>query len=253
VISHGRDYWDYSAADLSARIATTRRTGEASLLLQAVGQVLPIAVAVAVSSVPITIVILILLSPNRNRAAIPFLIGWVVGIAAVTLGFTFLSRVLPVAASHRPELGIGTTLMLVGIALIVFAIVSWRRARGKPVTESLPRWLRAVGSIGPLPALGLALILNVRPKALLLSIAAGVSLDSNQLDVASTIVVIVIYTLVAGSTIIVPIVFTLLSPKRMEPRLVSVRNWLARNNRTVSILIMLVMGVVVFSSGLTRL
>ena len=40
---------------------------------QALGGLLPIAVAVALSTVPITVTILILLSPNRNRAALPFL------------------------------------------------------------------------------------------------------------------------------------------------------------------------------------
>ena len=54
-------------------------------MLSAFGTLLPIALAVAVSSVPITLTILILLSPKRNRLAIPFLIGWVVGMAVVVV------------------------------------------------------------------------------------------------------------------------------------------------------------------------
>ena len=54
-------------------------------MLSALGPLLPIAVAVAVSSVPIMATILILLSPKRNRSAIPFLIGWLVGMAAVVV------------------------------------------------------------------------------------------------------------------------------------------------------------------------
>ena len=50
---------------------------------QALGALLPIAVAVAVSSVPITVTILLLLSPNRSKTALPFLIGWVIGVVAV--------------------------------------------------------------------------------------------------------------------------------------------------------------------------
>ena len=46
---------------------------------QALGALLPIAVAIAISSVPITVTVLILLSPNRNRASLPFLVGWVIG------------------------------------------------------------------------------------------------------------------------------------------------------------------------------
>ena len=50
-------------------------------MLQAIGHILPIALAVAISSVPIMATILILLSPKRAQSAIPFLIGWVLGIA----------------------------------------------------------------------------------------------------------------------------------------------------------------------------
>ena len=53
---------------------------------QALGALLPIAVAVAVSSVPITVTILLLLSPNRSKTALPFLIGWVIGVMAVMGG-----------------------------------------------------------------------------------------------------------------------------------------------------------------------
>jgi hypothetical protein len=222
-------------------------------MLQALGHVLPIAVAVAVSSVPITVVILILLSPNRNRAAVPFLIGWVLGIALVATFFAVLATFLPLSSAHRSDAGVGVVLMIVGIGLIVVAIVSWRRSRGKPTVEALPRWLNAVGSIGPVPALGLAFILNLRPKAILLSIAVGVTLDADTLEPGSAAIVIAIYTVIGASTIAVPIIFTLVSPRKMEPRLVAVRAWLARNNGTVSILILLVMGVVVFSGGLTRL
>ena len=62
---------------------------------QALGGLLPIAVAVAFSSVPITVTILILLSPNRNRAALPFLLGWVTGVMAVVILFTLGASVLP--------------------------------------------------------------------------------------------------------------------------------------------------------------
>ena len=54
-------------------------------MLSALGELLPIAVAVAVSSVSIMATILILLSPKRNHSAIPFLIGWVVGMAGVVI------------------------------------------------------------------------------------------------------------------------------------------------------------------------
>jgi len=222
-------------------------------MLQAVGHILPIAVAVALSSVPITVVILILLSPSRNRSAIPFLIGWLIGLAGVATAFALFANLLPESSERRPDLGVAIILMVVGLALVVFSIVSWRRALGKPHADVLPRWLRAVSSIGPFSAFGLALGLNVRPKALLLSAAVGISITTDSITAASAAVVIGVYTLVASSTVAVPVILTLASPTRMEPRLLQVRGWLERNNHTVSIVIMLFIGVVVFSNGLTRL
>ncbi|MGO4103755.1 GAP family protein [Leifsonia sp. YAF41] len=222
-------------------------------MLQAVGHILPIAVAVALSSVPITVIILILLSPNRNRSAIPFLIGWLIGLAGVATAFVVFANLIPKSIVRKADLGIAIVLMVVGIALIVFSIVSWRKALGRPPTDSLPRWLRAVSSIGPFSAFGLAIGLNLRPKALLLSAAVGVSITADNLNVASGSIVILIYTLVASVTVSIPVILTLASPTRMEPRLIQIRSWLERNNRTVSIVIMLVIGVVIFSNGLTRL
>lgn len=222
-------------------------------MLQAVGHVLPIAVAVALSSVPITVIILILLSPNRSHSSIPFLIGWLIGLGGVAAMFTLFANFLPENSTKSPDLTVAIILMIVGIALVVFSIVSWRRAIGRPVADSLPRWLRAVSSIGPFSAFGLAVALNLRPKALLLSAAVGVALNAEDLGVAPAAVVIGIYTLVASVTVAVPVILTLASPKKMAPRLLQVRGWLERNNRTVSIVIMLVIGVVIFSNGLTRL
>jgi hypothetical protein len=222
-------------------------------MLQAVGHVLPIAVAVALSSVPITVVILILLSPTRNRSAIPFLIGWLIGLAGVAAAFTLFAILLPESSAKRPQIGVAILLMLVGISLIVVSIVTWRKAVERPASDSLPRWLSAVSSIGPVSAFGLAIGLNLRPKALLLSAAVGVSINADDLGIAPAAVVIGIYTIVASLTVSVPVILTLASPTRMEPRLVQIRGWLERNNRTVSIIIMLVIGVVIFSNGLTRL
>jgi hypothetical protein len=222
-------------------------------MVQALGHVLPIAVTLALSSVPITVVILILLSPNRRRSSIPFLVGWVLGIAGFTILFTLLARVLPRPSSNRTALGVGAALMVVGAALLVFGVVSWRRSIGKPPRGSLPRWLRAVGSLRPLPAFGLAAGLSVRPKAILLGIAAGVSLDADAAGFAATAIVIAIYTVIAATTVARPVVAARVSPARMEPRLAAIRGWLSRNNRTVSIIITLIMGVVIFSSGLARL
>ena len=86
-------------------------------MLAAFGTLLPIALAVAVSSVPITLTILILLSPKRNRLAIPFLIGWVVGMAVVVVVSSIGANALPIRSIRTSQKAIGIAEIIVGAGL----------------------------------------------------------------------------------------------------------------------------------------
>ena len=221
-------------------------------MLQAIGNLLPIALAVAISSVPIMAMILILLSPRRSQSAVPFLIGWVLGIAVVVTACTLFAQLIPASRSpRRAETAIGIWEIIVGLALIVIGIVAWRRARKNPST-SMPKWLSAVDSFGPWASFGVAFALNVRPKGLLLAIAAGLALRAENLSVGESAIVIAIYTIVAGSTVAVPIIMTLAAPERMKPRLLRAQDWITRNDVAIGSLIVVLIGVVIIGSGLGR-
>lgn len=220
---------------------------------QAIGQLLPIALAVAISSVPIMATILILLSPKRAQSAIPFMVGWILGIATVVSICTVFAQLIPTSRSpRRPETVIGTAEILVGLALIVIAIIEWRRARRNPAT-AMPKWLNAVGSFGPWSSFGIAFALNVRPKGLLLAVAAGLALRAGELSLGESAIAIAIYTLVGCSTVAVPIIVTLAAPERMEPRLVLAKDWIVRNNGVITAIILVMIGVVIIGTGLGRL
>ena len=85
-----------------------------------------------------------------------------------------------------------------------------------------------VDSLDSLPAFGLGLALNVRPKAFLLAVAAGLILHTASLEPEAAVVGVAFFTVVATSTVVVPVLLTLLSPTRMQPRLLAARGWLAR-------------------------
>ena len=159
-------------------------------MLQAIGHILPIALAVAISSVPIMATIVILLSPKGTKTALPFLIGWVLGMAVIVTLCTLGAQVIPAPRSDRREAtAIAVAEILVGIALVVVAIVEWRRARRHP-SDALPKWLASVDKLGPWSAFGIAFALNVRPKGLLLAIAAGIAIRAANLSVGESAIVI---------------------------------------------------------------
>lgn len=234
-------------------------------MLQAIGHILPIAAALAVSSVPITAMVLILLSPNRRRSALPFMLGWVIGLAlAVTLCALGAELVPASRAARRPDTVIGVLEILIGAGLLIVAFLTWRRGRRvarsaanssatSSTTPSLPKWLAEVGSLGGWAAFGLALILNFRPKGLLLAMAAGLSLRAETLDVGESAIVILVYTAIAASTVVVPIIATMIAPDRMTPRLTETQDWLVRNGSAVGSIVLAVIATVVIGSGIARL
>lgn len=219
---------------------------------QVIGQLLPIAVAAAVSSVPIMAMILILLSPRRAQSAVPFLLGWVLGIAATVSLCALGSRVIPTSRGDRPDVALGVAEMIVGVAMLGVAVAAWRRA-GRQTSLPMPRWLRTIGSLGGWSAFGVAVLLNVRPKGLLLAFAAGLVLRGATLTIVDSAIAITVYTAIAASTIAVPIVMTLVSPARMEGRLVLTQEWLERHHTAVSSTILVMIGFIAIGNGLGRM
>jgi hypothetical protein len=57
----------------------------------AIGDVLPLALGVALSPIPIIAVILMLLSPQASKNGPAFLVGWVGGLAVVSIVMVTLS------------------------------------------------------------------------------------------------------------------------------------------------------------------
>ncbi|MGY4857282.1 GAP family protein [Cryobacterium sp. AP23] len=216
------------------------------------GHVLPIAVATAFSSVPIMATILILLSPNRRRSSVTFLLGFLLGLIVVVVVFTVLAYALPSAPPRRSQVAIGTLLVVIGAALVVIAVVSWRQGNTKPSSDT-PRWLAAAGTMGPWPAFALGFLLNLRPKALMLSAAAGLSIWGDDLTAGEAAITVGFYTIVSISSIAYPILASWLRPEETKRWLEPTRAWITANITIVSNLILVMVGVVIIGNGMGRL
>jgi hypothetical protein len=140
---------------------------------------------------------------------------------------------------------------VIGTALMVLAAIYLRRR--SQTSTGLPRWLAAVDSFGPVVSFGIAVILSFRPKGLLLGVAGGLALSAASVKADEALLLIIIYTAIGTSTVVIPIVGSFVAPQKMEPRLVSARDWLAGNGRILTSLMMFMIGVVILGSGLRDL
>lgn len=221
--------------------------------MQAIGHLLPIAVAVAVSSVPILVAMVLLLSPQRSRTALPYLIGWVAGIAILLSVCALIAHALPARSSAtEPDVWIGVGEILVGLALVVLGVLTFRR-RGRAKTTTLPMGLGSVSRLGAWSSLALGFVLNLRPKGLLLAIAGGLVLRADAGSVPMAIVAVIIFTVIAASTVAAPVIAVTVAPGRTEPTLARIQEWMLSNGGVLTAAILVLIGVVVFGMGLVRL
>jgi hypothetical protein len=212
-------------------------------------QLLPLALAAALSSVPISATIFILLSESRTRSGLVFLAGTVLGTFATVTLSAVLGQALPGRSRQHDEL-VGTLEVVVGSAMVLLGVVTLLR-RNRVETKGRPKWLDGIGSLGTVPVLGIGLALNLRPKAVLLSAAAGLAISSTRLAPDERLVLLVLYTAVATCTVVLPIVATILFPQRMEPPLVTAKDWIAAHSTAVGAAMIILVGAFVATLGLT--
>ena len=220
---------------------------------QAIGQLLPIALAAAVSSIPITATILILVSDRRDEAALPYLLGLVLGAAVFLTLATVAAQALPGGGDRDHQTAVGVLEILVGAALVVSGLVTLVRQQRSVRRSELPGWMNRLDELRGGPAFGLGLALNVRPKAVLLVVAAGLVLRRAALQLQGTAVAMVVFIAVATSTVVAPIVLTLMAPERMGPRLTRARGWLAAYGPVVTAVAVILVGALVLGSGVAHL
>ncbi len=220
-------------------------------MTQILGELLPLAVGIAVSPVPVIAVILMLLAPKARATSIGFLLGWVLGIIAVTVIFTLLASAVPARNDLAAGPIRGVVQLVIGLLLIVLAVGQWRR-RPRPGQEPvLPTWMRAIDKVTFPVAVGLGLLLSaVNPKNVLMAAGAGFSIGSATIPLGAVIGAVAVFTVVAASTVAVPVIAFFMASQRLRAPLDRLRVWLGKENAVIMAVLLLVIGVTVIGKAI---
>lgn len=216
-------------------------------MLEALGEVLPLAVGVAFSPLPIIAVILVAMG-ERGRAAAPaFALGRMLGLALVTTIVVLASDLLYGAADAA---GLPTVVkLLIGAALVVLGITKWRPKPGGPAP--LPGWMQSVQDASPVRAAGVGVLVTViNPKEIALLIAAGATIGATSLTPGEEALVGLGLVIIASLTTLVPALAVLVAPTRTRPTLEAMRTWLTANHGVVMGILLVVIGAVVIGGAL---
>jgi Sap, sulfolipid-1-addressing protein len=217
----------------------------------AIGDVLPLALGVAISPIPIIAVILMLLSPKARTNGPAFLVGWVAGLALVSIVVMSLSGNVGLGSGGGGSTVGSLIKILLGLLLVGLSIRDFKNRPRPGEQPPLPGWMRAIDSFTPVKALGIAFLLSaVNPKNLSLTVAAAVTIAQEGLSTASATFALILFIILASLSIAVPVALYILGGASAARVLDSLRDWLNANNATVMAVLLLVIGVVLIGKGL---
>jgi threonine/homoserine/homoserine lactone efflux protein len=215
------------------------------------GEILPLALGVAISPIPVIAAILMLLSPNARTTGVGFLVGWIAGVVIAVTAFTLLSALLPEDDPDASNPVKGTIRIALGVLLLLLAAKQWRARPHDKAEPELPKWMSAIDTLTPVKGLGLGVLLSaLNPKNLIMAAGAGLAIGGSDLGTGQTVIVIVVFTVIAASTVAVPVIAYLAAADRMAQPLESLRAWLVRENTVVMAVLLLVIGVAVIGKGI---
>lgn len=219
----------------------------------AVGQSLPIAVGVLISPMPIVAVVLMLVSKKAKANGFSFLLGWIVGIAA--LG----SIVLLVAGAATPDASgppawASVVKIVLGVLLLLLAVSQWRGRPREGASPRPPRWMSAIDALTPVKAFGLAVLLGaVNPKNLLLVVSGAAAIAAATPETSEQLGALAVFVVVASLGVAAPVVIYLAMGSRAATLLDGLKAWMIQNNAVIMAVLLLVLGAKMIGDGITAL
>jgi threonine/homoserine/homoserine lactone efflux protein len=218
---------------------------------------LPFAVAMAVSPMFVIIVVLILVSDGARAKGLSFVAGRLLGVAlilAVVYAVFLAIGGHHVAHTGPPSKTASVIRMLVGVALIVLAARMFRN-RPKPGEEPPPSALmRRVDGLTAPRAFVMGLVLSfLDPASLSLGFIAGLDLAESGAPSVASLAIAVGFVLIATVTVTVPMAIYLVGGAAAEARLGGIKTWLTANEKTVMMVLFLLVGVYMIGRGIRAL
>lgn len=206
---------------------------------RAVGDVLVLGLGVALSPLAIVAVVVMLVASRGTAAAWCFAAGWVVSLASVATTVALLADAAEAGEAAGPATWVSALKLVVGALLVLFAARRWS-SRDEGGGEA-PGWIRRLDEVTPLGAAGLAVLFNVlKPKNLLLGIAAGVAVAGTGAAPAGQALAVAVFVLLGTAGVAAPLAIHVAMPARGRDVLVGLRDWMVRENTTIVAVLSLV-------------
>ncbi|MGZ5294883.1 MAG: GAP family protein [Actinomycetota bacterium] len=222
------------------------------MLTQAIGDFLPAAVAVALSPIPIVAIVLVLGTPRARSSGTAFAVGWVAGLAAVSV------IVVVVLGGGDPDSGSAAAAdwlkIGIGVLFLLMAAKQWRTRPKAGAEPATPSWMASLDSLTPFKALGLGAALSgANPKNLALTLAASASIAQAGLDATDTAIAVAVFVAIGSVTVVGAVLAYLVAHDRAIGPLATIKGFMLANNNVIMMVLLLVLGAKLIGDGVAGL
>src|SRR4051794_2515857 len=111
---------------------------------EAIGQVLSFGVGVALSPIPIIGVVLMLGTPRARSNGPAFILGWIVGLAAVGTVVLLISSGADASEQGQPADWVNVLKLVLGILVLLVALRQWRGRPHAGEQAEVPKWMHTI-------------------------------------------------------------------------------------------------------------
>lgn len=221
-------------------------------MLVVLADLLTIAVAVAISPLAIVAVILMATSGKGRSNGTAFVLGCYVFMVAFVGALVLLGRSAGTEDPHSgPRYLVDVVEIVLGVALLVMAVLQWRRRSANHV----PAWMSRLDGLTIVKAFLVGVLLSgpLSPKDLPLLIAAGGRISQARLPVEQIVAVIFIFAAIGVIAIAIPWLVSVIAPGRAEATLSRPRAWLVANHAVIVTVLFVILGFKLIGSGIADL
>jgi threonine/homoserine/homoserine lactone efflux protein len=147
---------------------------------------------------------------------------------------------------------VGTVLLVLGILMLVYTLRRGLSAHDED--EAAASWLGTLDAVSPLRAALLgAAFLALDPKDWLVDISAINLIANADLSSRDSLLVYLVYILLAQLLLLIPLVLSFIFPRRAQSDLTRLNAWMRRHQRAIEIVFALIFGMLFLYTGLELL
>lgn len=207
---------------------------------------LPAAIAIALSPIALIYLILVLFSRRAATNGPVFLLTVMASMFIIPLAGSLVIGGVADDGSNEQATLKGWIFIIFGALLIALAVSSWR----KRADTSAPKVLDKIDSMGPAAVVLLGIAVTfLNPKNLVILLSTGAQAGASGAALGAVAAGLAVFVLVAAFPLIVAVGYSRFGGRSAEQRLERLREWLTRNNRTITAVVLGVIGAVLLVQG----